>query len=336
MIKNKNMKIAINGFGRIGRAALKISLERGIEVVGINDLTDTKTLAHLLKYDTAYGVYLKEVAVDGDDLVVDGHHIKCSKEPDPAKLPWKELAAEVVLECTGIFLKREDVGKHLLAGARKVVISAAPKSKDINTYVMGVNERNYDASREDIVSNASCTTNCYAPLTKILHDNFGVERGFMVTAHAVTNDQRVCDLPHQDLRRARSILGNIIPTSSNSDRATTEVIPELKGKLHTMAMRVPVLVGSVIYAIYDLKDNPAPDQINEVVKQAAAGAYRHIVKYETDPIVSSDVIGTTHSAIFDSLLTEYSDDLIKIVAWYDNEWGYSERLLDLAMIVGAS
>jgi glyceraldehyde 3-phosphate dehydrogenase len=328
-------KIAINGFGRIGRAAFKVAMEKDdLEVVAINDLADIEALAHLLKYDSAYGVYKKEVKVENDKLVVGDKSISYFNEKDPSKLPWDDLGVDVVLECTGVFRKYEDAEKHLQAGANKVVLSAAPKSEGIKVIVMGVNEKEYNPEKDKIISCASCTTNCYAPITKLLHDNFTVERGFMVTAHAVTNDQRVTDLPHKDLRRARSVLGNIIPTTSGSDKATVEVIPELEGKIHAMAMRVPILVGSVIYAIYDLKDNPAPDKVNKLIKQASEGDYKDLIKYETDPIVSSDIVGTTYSAILDSQLTEYSDDLIKLVAWYDNEWAYVHRLIEETIMVG--
>lgn len=328
-------KIAINGFGRIGRAAFKVAFEKDeLEVVAVNDLADIESLAHLLKYDSAYGVYGKEVKIENNNLRVGDKIITCLNEKDPSKLPWEEMGVDVVLECTGVFRKFEDAQKHLQAGAKRVVLSAAPKSEGIKVIVMGVNEDDYDPKEDKVISCASCTTNCFAPITKLLHDNFTVERGFMVTAHAVTNDQRVTDLPHKDLRRARSILGNIIPTTSGSDKATVEVIPELEGKIHAMALRVPVLVGSVIYAIYDLKENPAPDKVNKLVKQASEGDYRGIIKYETDPIVSSDIVGTNYSAILDSQLTEYSDDLIKLVAWYDNEWAYVHRLVEETIMVG--
>lgn len=328
------IKIAINGFGRIGRAAFRIaSAKKEIEIVAVNDLSDIGTLAHLLKYDSAYGVYDKEVDYNDEAIIVDGKSTRYISEKDPAKLPWKELGVDVVLECTGIFRKYEDAKKHLQSGAKKVVLSAAPKSEGIKTIVRGVNEGNYDSEKDDIISCASCTTNCYAPLTKILHDNFTIERGYMVTAHAITNDQRVTDLVHKDLRRARSILSNIIPTTSGSDKATVEVIPELEGKIHAMAMRVPILVGSVIYAIYDLKDKPSSNEVNKVMEKAASGEYKGIVKYEINPIVSSDIIGTTYSTIYDSLLTEYSDDLIKVVAWYDNEWAYTNRLVEEVSLV---
>ena len=330
------IKIAINGFGRIGRPTLRRILDKhpNLEVAAINDLTDAKTLAHLLKYDSVYGTYQKEVKAADGSLLIDGRKITVLAEKEPAKLSWKKLGVDVVLECTGRFTDYEGAKKHLSAGAKKVIISAPGKGPGVSTYILGGNEEKYNPEKDHVISMGSCTTNCYVPVTKIIHDNFTVERGFMVTAHAVTNDQRLLDSPHKDLRRARAVLDNIIPTTSGSDRATIEVIPELKGKLHTMAMRVPVRVGSVIYAIYDLKKKPSPEAVNEIMKKAAQGKYKGILKYETNPIVSSDVIGSTYSAIFDSLLTEYSDDLIKVVALYDNEWGYACRLAELAEFVG--
>ncbi len=330
---SKKINIAINGFGRIGRAAFKIAFSNPkLNIVAINDLSNNETLAHLLKYDSVYGVYDKDIMYTDKGLMINKKHIPVFSQKQPNKLPWKKLGIDVVLECTGVFRKYEDVKKHLKAGAKKVILSATPKSTGIKTYVIGVNDKSYNLD-EKIISCASCTTNCYAPITKILHDRFEVERGFMVTAHAVTNDQRILDLPHKDLRRARTVLDNIIPTSSGSDKATGEVIPELKGKIHTMAMRVPVRVGSVTYAIYDLKKKPSPNAVNNVIKRASQTNYKNIVKYETEPIVSADIINTTHSAIFDSLLTEYSDDLIKVVAWYDNEWAYSNRLVEMIQMV---
>jgi len=319
-----SIKIAINGFGRIGRSVFRRIVENhpDLEIVAINDLADPKTLAHLLKYDSVYGIYNKPIKA------------KILAQKDPADLPWKDLEIDVVLECTGFFGNSEGAGKHLSAGAKKVIISAPCKGSDVPTYVLGGNQEKYDSDKDDIISMGSCTTNCYVPVTKILHQNFEVERGFMVTAHAATNNQKVLDSPHKDLRRARSILDNIIPTTSGSDKATTEVIPELKGKLHAMAMRIPVRVGSVIYAVYDLKKKPSPDQINQIMEKASQEEYKGILKYGTDPIVSSDIVGSPYSAIFDSLLTEQSDDLIKIVAWYDNEYGYASRLAEMAQFIG--
>jgi len=319
-----SIKIAINGFGRIGRSVFRRIVENhpDLEIVAINDLADPKTLAHLLKYDSVYGIYNKPIKA------------KILAQKDPADLPWKDLEIDVVLECTGFFGNSEGAGKHLSAGAKKVIISAPCKGSDVPTYVLGGNQEKYDSDKDDIISMGSCTTNCYVPVTKILHQNFEVERGFMVTAHAATNNQKVLDSPHKDLRRARSILDNIIPTTSGSDKATTEVIPELKGKLHAMAMRIPVRVGSVIYAVYDLKKKPSPDQINQIMEKASQEEYKGILKYGTDPIVSSDIVGSPYSAIFDSLLTEQSDDLIKIVAWYDIEYGYASRLAEMAQFIG--
>lgn len=318
------IKIAINGFGRIGRSVFRRILEKhsDLEVVAINDLTDAKTLAHLLKYDSVYGVYNKPIKA------------QILAEKDPINLPWKDLKVDVVLECTGFFASFEGSNKHIGAGAKKVIISAPCKGSDVPTYILGGNQEKYDSQKDNIISMGSCTTNCYVPITKILHNSFEVERGFMVTAHAATNNQKVLDSPHKDLRRARSVFGNIIPTTSGSDKATVEVIPELKGKLHAMAMRIPIRIGSVIYAIYDLKKKPSPNEINDIMKEASREEYKGILKYETEPIVSSDIVGSSYSAIFDSLLTEYSDDLIKVVAWYDNEWGYACRLADFSEFIG--
>ena len=318
------IKIAINGFGRIGRSAFRRILENhpNLEVVAINDLADKETLAHLLKYDSVYGIYDKPIKA------------KILAEKDPEKLPWKELGVDIVLECTGFFANSEGSSKHLKAGAKKVIISAPCKGSDVPTYVLGCNQDKYDSDKDNIVSMGSCTTNCYVPITKILHENFEVERGFMVTAHAATNNQKVLDSPHKDLRRARSVFDNIIPTTSGSDKATTEVIPELKGKLHTMAMRIPIQVGSVIYAIYDLKKKPLSQEINKIMEKESLDKYKGILKYETNLIVSSDIISSSYSAIFDSLLTENSDDLVKIVAWYDNEHGYACRLVEFAEFIG--
>ncbi len=319
-----SIKIAINGFGRIGRSAFKRILDshKDLEVVAVNDLADPKTLAHLLKHDSVYGIYEQPIKA------------QILAEKDPLNLPWKDLGIDIVLECTGFFADSAGAKKHLSAGAKKVIVSAPCKGSDIPTYVLGGNEDKYNPNKDNIVSMGSCTTNCYVPVTKILHNNFEVERGFMVTAHAATNNQKVLDSPHKDLRRARSVLDNIIPTTSGSDKATTEVIPELKGKLHAMAMRIPVRVGSVIYAVYDLKKKPSPDQINQIMEKASQEEYKDILKYVTNPIVSSDIVGSPYSAIFDSLLTEQSDDLIKIVAWYDNEWGYACRLAEMAQFIG--
>jgi len=330
------MNIAINGFGRIGRATLKsfLSKKSKNKLVAINDLTDINTLVHLLKNDSCYGQYDKKIKAGKDFIVIGNQKIKVLAEKNPLDLPWKKMKVDIVIECTGRFRTKKDASLHIKAGAKKVILSAPAKkeidSKDgkVKTVVMGINEKSIKKT-DQIISNASCTTNCYAPITKILHDNFFIERSFMVTVHAVTNDQRVLDLPHKDLRRSRSILDNIIPTTSGSDKATVAVIPSLEGKLHTMAMRVPVKVGSVIYATYDLKKKPKIGEINKIIKKASEKEFKNIIKYETEPIVSTDIVGSPYSAIFDSLLTEGDNDLVKIVVWYDNEWGYSSRLVDL-------
>ena len=329
------IKVAINGFGRIGRPTFKKLIKMpNVQVVAINDLTDTKTLAHLLKYDSVYGVYDGKIEATEKGIKVDDKEYQVFTEKDPTKLPWKKLEVDVVLECTGFFTDHAGANKHITAGAKKVIVSAPCKGSEIATFVLGGNEEKYNPDKNHIISMGSCTTNCYVPITKLLHEEFEVERGFMVTAHAVTNNQRTLDSPHKDLRRGRTVLDNIIPTTSGSDKATTEVIPELKGKLHAMAMRVPVRVGSVIYAIYDLKKKPSPDAVNKLMEKASKGDYQNFLKYETNPIVLADIVGSSYSAIFDSLLTEYSDDLIKVVAWYDNEYGYACRLAEMAQFIG--
>lgn len=330
------IKVAINGFGRIGRPVFRRLVDHHpeVKVVAVNDLADSKTLAHLLQYDSVYGKYEKKVEADKDGLRIDGKMCKVLAEKDPADLPWEKMDVDVVLECTGFFTDYEGAQKHIRAGAKKVIVSAPCKEEKIPTYVFGGNEEKYDPDKDNIISMASCTTNCYVPITKILHERFEVERGFMVTAHAATNNQKVLDAPHKDLRRARTVLDNVIPTTSGADKATTAVIPDLKGKLHAMAMRLPVRVGSIIYAVYDLKRKPAPNEVNQVMKEAAGRDYQNILKYEVNPIVSSDIVGSTYSAIFDSLLTEYRDDLIKVVAWYDNEYGYACRLAEMAEFIG--
>lgn len=328
-------KIAINGFGRIGRAAFRIAEKyKDIQIVAINDLTDNKTLAHLLKYDSVYGVYDKKVSYTDKELIVNNKKIPCLAEKDPGNLPWKKLGVDVVIESTGVFNKLEDAQKHLKAGAEKVIISAPPKSDGIKTFVVGVNTSEYDPKKDQVISCASCTTNCYAPVTKILNDKFGIIQSFMVTVHAATNDQNILDLPHKDLRRARSSFDNIIPTSSGADKATAQVIPELAGRLSASSLRVPVRVGSVIYATYQLKKSATPAEVNQAIKAASQKGFKNIIQYQTDEIVSSDIVGNSHSSVFDSLLTQQIDDTIKIVAWYDNEWGYSNRLIELAQLVG--
>ena len=326
-------KIAINGFGRIGRLTFRALLEKkDVEVVAINDLTDNATLAHLLKYDSVHGKFNGTVESDDNYLTINGKKIKAFAERDPANLPWKELGVDVVAECTGVFRKREQLEKHLHAGAKKVVLSVpSAKADDVDiTIVLGVNDEKLKPEHR-LVSNASCTTNCLAPIGKVLNDNFGIEFGLMNTIHSYTNDQIILDAPHKDLRRARAAAVSIIPTSTGAAKAIGLVIPELEGKLHGLAMRVPTPDGSVVDLTVKLKKNTTVEEVNAAMKAAADGPMKGILKYETDPIVSVDIIGSPYSSIFDSQLTmEKGGNLIKVISWYDNEYGYSQRLADLA------
>ena len=329
------VRIAINGFGRIGRMVYRVALAQKapVELVAINDLTDTKTLAHLFKYDSVHGkVEDLKVSSTPDSLIIGNNSVKVFAEKDPEKLPWKALGIDVVIECTGRFTDRGSASKHLKAGAKKVLISAPAKNPDF-AILKGVNEHQYDKSKHHIVSNESCTTNCFAPIVKVLNDNFKIRRGYMVTAHAYTADQVIQDTPHKDLRRGRAASVSIVPTTSGSDLATGEVIPELHGKLHTMAMRVPVTDGSVIYFIAEVEKQTNRDEVNNLFKNVSEHHLKGIIQYCEDPIVSVDIIGNPHSSIFDSLLTEVDGDLIKIVAWYDNEWGYSSRMVDVLQLL---
>ena len=324
-------KIAINGFGRIGRLILRAIAKSGgnLEVVAVNDLTDAATLAHLLKYDSVHGVWPGTVGHTEDTLVFEGRTIQVLSATDIGVLPWREMEVDVVLECTGHFTDRAGAGRHLDQGARKVVISAPAKDPDI-TIVMGVNDAEYDPSRHHIISNASCTTNCLAPVSKVLVDSFGIEQGFMTTVHAYTNDQRILDLPHKDLRRARAAAMSVIPTSTGAARAIGLVIPELKGKLDGYALRVPVPDGSVVDLSVTLGREASVDEINAAVKEAAAGPLAGILEYTEEPIVGSDVVGNPHSAVFDAALTMVMGKQAKLVIWYDNEWGFSNRMVDLS------
>jgi glyceraldehyde 3-phosphate dehydrogenase len=329
------MKIAINGFGRIGRHVFKIALERpGIEIAAINDITDTKTLAHLLKYDSTYGVYPKKVAATPDAIVVDGKSIKAFAIKDPKTLPWKDLGVEVVVESTGVFTSREQIAWHLEAGAKRVLLTVPAKDKIDRTIVLGVNDD--DLKPEDkIVSNASCTTNCLAPLAKVLHDNFKIVEGLMTTIHAYTNDQRILDFPHKDLRRARAAALSMIPTTTGAAKAVGIVIPELNGKLNGVAIRVPVPTGSLVDLTVRLEKDPSVEELNAAVKKAAEGALKGILEYTEDPIVSADVIRNSHSSVFDSLSTmKLGKGFFKVFSWYDNEWGYSTRVVDLLNKLG--
>jgi glyceraldehyde 3-phosphate dehydrogenase len=326
-----SVRVAINGFGRIGRNVFRAARERGagFEIVAVNDLTSAATLAHLLKYDSVHGAYPGAVSAVDDGLLVEGKRVAVLSERDPAVLPWAEMGVEVVLESTGFFTKREGAAKHLEAGARKVVISAPATGADI-TVCIGVNDQLYDPDSHHVISNASCTTNCLAPLAKVLLDNFGLQRGFMTTTHAYTNDQMILDLPHSDLRRARAAAINVIPTSTGAAKAIGFVIPELLGKLDGISMRVPVPDGSVTDLVAVLDRDVTRDEINQTFEAAAdTGTMQGILQYTSDPIVSSDIVGSSYSSIFDSGLTMANGNLVKVVAWYDNEWGYSCRVVDL-------
>lgn len=328
-------RVAINGFGRIGRNFLRAARARTapIEIVAINDLTDPATLAHLLRYDSVLGAYPGTVEVVDDAIVVDGTPIRILSERDPANLPWGDLGAAVVLESTGFFTSREGAEKHLAAGADKVIISAPATDPDV-TLVLGVNDDAYDPAAHRIISNASCTTNCLAPVAKVLLDTFGIERGFMTTTHAYTNDQAILDLPHKDLRRARAAAVNVIPTSTGAARAIGLVIPEMKGRLDGFAMRVPVPDGSVVDLVVELGREATVEEINgAMAAQADTGPMTGILQYTEDPIVSSDIVGSSYSSIFDADLTMVNGRMAKVVAWYDNEFGYSNRLVDLVQRV---
>ena len=328
--------IGINGFGRIGRNLFRAALTSpDVEIVGINDLTDNANLAHLLKYDSILGRLGLEVSHTADTLTVGGKTIKVFAERDPANLPWGALGAEIVVESTGHFTKAADAGKHIAAGAKKVIISAPASDEDI-TIVMGVNHEKYDPANHHIISNASCTTNCLAPMAKVLNDEFGIVRGLMTTIHAYTNDQVILDFPHKDLRRARAAATNIIPTSTGAAKAISLVLPELKGKLDGYALRVPVPTGSVTDLTVELGKEITAADINAAMKAAANGYLKGFMSYTEDPIVSSDIVTDPSSCIFDSGLTKVVGSTAKVVGWYDNEWGYSNRLVDLIKLVGSS
>lgn len=330
------MKLGINGFGRIGRVFFRSALSdkefmNKFEVVAVNDLTSPKTLAHLLKYDSIFGVLENDIRSTESSIIVDGKEIKVLSQKEPAKLPWKDLGVDYVLESTGRFRDRDNASKHLTAGAKKVVISAPAKEPDV-TIVLGVNSDSYDSNKHNIISMASCTTNCLAPMVKVLNDSFGVKRGFMTTCHAVTNDQRLLDLEHKDLRRARAAMLSIIPTSTGAAYAIGLVVPELDGKLDGIALRVPVPDGSVIDLTAELGRDVTVEEINRAFKEAAGGKMKGILEYTEEPIVSSDVIGNPHSCILDGEITmvmSKSSSFVKVFGWYDNEWGYSTRLVDL-------
>ncbi len=326
-------KIAINGFGRIGRLTFRNLLERDdVEVVAINDLTDNATLAHLLKYDTAHGRFNGTVEATDDKLIVNGKVIEASAERDPAKLPWGDMGIDLVLECTGIFTSRDKAGLHLKAGAKRVLISAPAKGDDVKTIVLGVNDNEISAD-ETIFSNASCTTNCLAPLAKILVDNWGLKVGSMTTIHAFTADQNIQDAPHKDLRRARAASQNIVPTTTGAASATADVVPEVKDKFIAMAARVPTITGSLVDLNVITEKPVTIEEVNAKFKEMAEGPMKGVLEYTTDPIVSSDIIGNKHSSIFDSQMTDVQNGMLKLVSWYDNESGYSARLSDVASLI---
>jgi len=332
------MKVAINGFGRIGRAAFRIVAERPdtpIEIVAVNDLTDDATLAHLLKYDTNMGHFPGEISLDGGFMRAGGQTVKMLEERDPARLPWKELGVDIVIESTGVFRTRDKLDLHLKAGAKRIVLTAPAKEPVDATIVIGVNDDTLDPS-DTLVSNASCTTNCLAPIAKVLNDSFGIRRGLMTTIHAYTNDQRLLDMPHGDLRRARAAAANITPTTTGAAKAIGLVIPELAGKLDGMAMRVPVPDGSLVDLVAVLARDVTEEEVKAAMRAASEGDMHGILQYNEDPIVSSDIVGNPHSSIFDADLTKVIDGrFVKVISWYDNEWGYSSRVVDLLELMGA-
>ncbi len=327
------VRVGINGFGRIGRNFFRAAQGKDVDIVAVNDLTDNKTLAHLLKYDSTFGRLDGEVSYDDTSISVDGKQIKASAERDPANLGWGDLGVDVVIESTGHFTKRDDAALHLKSGAKKVIISAPAKGDDI-TIVMGVNQDAYDPQAHDIISCASCTTNSVVPMVKVLLDSFGIEKGYMTTIHAYTNDQVILDFPHKDLHRARSAAVNTIPTTTGAAKATALTIPEMKGRLDGIAIRVPVEDGSLTDLAVILGRDTTVEEINDAFRAAADGPMRGIIRYNVDPIVSRDIVGDSASCVFDSTLTQANGNLAKVFGWYDNEWGYSNRLVDLAILVG--
>jgi len=336
MASMAKVKVGINGFGRIGRNVFRAAMNNpNVEIVAVNDLTDTKTLAHLLKYDTTFGTLDATVEAKEGAIVVNGKEIKVFSERDPAALPWGEYGVEIVVESTGRFTDREKAAGHLQGGAKKVIISAPATNEDI-TIVMGVNEDKYDPQKHTVISNASCTTNCLAPFAKVLHEKFGIVKGMMTTVHSYTNDQQVLDLPHKDLRRARAAAENIIPTTTGAAKAVALVLPELKGRLNGMAMRVPTPNVSVTDLVAELEKNVTVEEVNAALKEAAEGPLKGILAYSEEPLVSSDYKGNPHSSIIDALSTMViGGNLVKVVSWYDNEWGYSNRVVDLAAYIAS-
>jgi glyceraldehyde 3-phosphate dehydrogenase len=331
------VKVGINGFGRIGRNFFRAAKKQGKDwdFVGVNDITDAKSLALLLKYDSVLGTFEGDVRADDDAIVVDGAQLRVLSERDPANLPWKELGAQIVIESTGLFTKREDADKHIAAGAEKVIITAPATGEDV-TMILGVNDEAYDPSQHNVISNASCTTNSVVPMAKVLDDAFGIEQGFMTTVHAYTNDQNILDLPHKDPRRARAAAINIIPTSTGAAKSTGVVLPHLKGKMDGMSLRVPVPDGSITDLVATVKRDVTVEEVNEAFREAASeGPLAGKLVYTTDPIVSSDIVGSPASCTFDSLSTMAIGNVVKVLGWYDNEWGYSNRLVDLVELVAS-
>ncbi|HOP07799.1 MAG TPA: type I glyceraldehyde-3-phosphate dehydrogenase [candidate division Zixibacteria bacterium] len=326
------MKVGINGFGRIGRLVFRAARNRNIEFVGINDITDAKTLAHLLKYDSVHGKYPGEVGYSGNDLIVDGKTIPITAERDPSKLPWKERGADIVLECTGLFRTKDEALKHMQAGAKKVLISAPAKGHD-GTFIPSINCKGYDKTKHHVISIGSCTTNCLAPVAKVLLDNFGIVKGFMTTIHSYTGDQRILDAPHKDLRRARSAALSMIPTTTGAAKAISQVLPALEGKMDGCAIRVPTPDASIVDLAVILEKEATVDQINAAMKKAAEGPLSKALEYCEDPIVSTDIIGNAHGSVFDADMTAVQGNLVKVFSWYDNEWGFSNRMCDMIEIM---
>ena len=327
------MKVGINGFGRIGRIVLRAAKGTKIDIVGINDITSAATLAHLLKYDSVHGKFPGEVSLEGDTLIVDGKRIPVTAERDPAKLPWKKLGAEVVLECTGLFTDKENASKHITAGARKVLISAPAKGHD-GTFVLGVNSDQYDKTKHHVVSIGSCTTNCLAPVTKVLHESFGIVKGYMTTIHAYTADQRLQDAPHKDLRRARAAALSMVPTTTGAAKAIAQVIPEMKGKLDGMAIRVPTPDGSLVDLTVILSRDVTVEEVNGALKKAAtSGPLARTLEFCEDPVVSTDIVGNPHGSVVDAALTSTSGSMVKVYAWYDNEYGFCSRMVDMILMM---
>jgi glyceraldehyde 3-phosphate dehydrogenase len=329
------MKVGINGFGRIGRQIFRIMYERGHEVTLVNDLTDNATLAHLLKYDSNYGKFVDDVSYDDENLIVGGKKVKVTAMRNPAELPWGDLGVDLVIESTGIFTKREQAAMHLTAGAKKVLISAPSPDADFDI-MFGVNEGDFDPSAHTIVSNASCTTNSLAPVMKVLEDTFGVEKAMMTTIHSYTNDQNILDLPHKDLRRARAAAVNIIPTSTGAAKAVGKVLPHFQGRFDGVAVRVPTPTGSLSDVTALLGREATAEEVNDALKKAAEGPLKGLVEYSTDPLVSKDIVGNPHSGIVDSDMTKAMGNMVKIFVWYDNEWGYSNRMVDVVELMGKS